>query len=480
MDALIGYTGFVGSHILREGMDVYNSSNISDIRGRSYHTVYCAGVYAEKWKANKDPETDRKQILALMEQLQSVCCERFVLLSTVDVYNASFPQCEEADICLNVYATHAYGKHRLEMESWAQKTFPSVFVFRLPALFGPGLKKNALYDLIHNNQVEKLRSHWSFQWYDIRWIWNDMNQHMERNHRVVNLVTPPMTLELIRTLFFPTTILSSEKDTLASYRISSKYGFTHTTEDVLFAMSDFLTTPPSRYLVSELAWSPSESAKFRSFLRSKGILEEEIVPSKRNWDIQEYTHAYSAQSLLYGVDIQIFQEPERFLDILRKRLSILQKAGVRVVVFGSPKQRIYSGEDAVGLFRQVGDLCIDFGIDFCVENNARQYGGNWLNTLQGTVEFVETVNHPRIFVNLDIGSMIMENELRVTPSSRIRHVQVSFPHLGKYDTSYTQFARSILAQLPEYTGKISLEMTVPSLRSIELFLSELSPFQRSP
>lgn len=477
MDALVGYTGFVGSHLLRDGMDVYNSSNIENIRGKSYRTLYCAGVYAEKWKANQDPETDNARIRILTEHLQTITCERFVLISTVDVYEASFPQCEEPDVCLNQYATHAYGRHRHELEHWAQRTFSDVYIFRLPALFGPGLKKNALYDLIHNNQVEKLRSQWTFQWYDIRWLPQDIAKNIELCRRVVNLVTPPISLGLIQHLFFPQIHLSSEGEVV--YRITSKYGYSHTLEEVLMSMADFVRARPSRFLVSELAWSPSQTPVFRSFLRAQGIMEEEITPSKRNWDMSGYTNAYSAQSILYGVDIQIFQEPERFLDVLRERLVKLHSVGVKVIVFGSPKQRIYSGEDAVGLFRRVGDLCEEYSIDFCLENNARQYGGNWLHTLRETVDFVDKVNHPRILVNLDIGSMIMEKEVAVPPNTaRIRHVQVSFPNLGIFDMAHAYFIRAVLAQIPSYTGRISLEMNTPSLTSIYLFLSELSPFQK--
>ena len=56
--ALIGYTGFVGSNLLRQRpFDAcFNSSNIDQIAGRSFDLVVCCGARAEKWKANADPE----------------------------------------------------------------------------------------------------------------------------------------------------------------------------------------------------------------------------------------------------------------------------------------------------------------------------------------------------------------------------------------------------------------------------------------
>lgn len=47
-DALIGYTGFVGSN-LDQNWDFqarFNSSSIADIRNRKFGTVVCAGISA--------------------------------------------------------------------------------------------------------------------------------------------------------------------------------------------------------------------------------------------------------------------------------------------------------------------------------------------------------------------------------------------------------------------------------------------------
>jgi hypothetical protein len=478
MDALIGYTGFVGSHLIRDNMDFYNSKNIQEMKGKTYSRIYCCGLPAEKWKANQNPEADRKNMESLIEVLKNVRCYCFVLISTVDVYDSSIPQSEYVDCCPNAYATHPYGKHRREMEEWVLKTFENSYIFRLPALFGHGLKKNALYDMINKNQVEKLRSHWQFQWYSIDWLWKDIQTHIRKNHKIVNLVSPTISLKLIQTLFFPRLRLSDTQDTCIHYNVSSIYGYSHSIEDVLLSMSSYVQHT-DKLLVSELAWSPEQSSIFRSFLRAKGILSEEIVPSKRNWDMKYYTNVYSAQSILFGETIQIFQEPERFLMILEDRLEKLQSVGTKIIVFGCPTQRIYSGEDAVSLFRKVGDLCERYGIVFCLENNAKSYGANWLTTLKDTIAFVDTVNHAYIGVNLDTGSMLLENETEIPSIHHIRHVQISFPELKEWDSSHEPLLQKILDQLASYSGKISLESKVPSFKSIESFVELLSPFQRS-
>ena len=87
--ALIGYTGFVGGILSRHTRfdDLYRSTNIEDIRGKSYELIVSAGVSSLKWKANQEPEADRQAILKLMDALRHVKARTFVLISTIDVYD---------------------------------------------------------------------------------------------------------------------------------------------------------------------------------------------------------------------------------------------------------------------------------------------------------------------------------------------------------------------------------------------------------
>jgi len=477
MNALIGYTGFVGSHLISGNMDVYNRRNLKDLTGKVYSTIYCSALPAEKWKANKYPEQDRENMERLMEVLETVRCQTFVLISTIDVYDTCLPQSETPDAYSNVYATHAYGRNRRDFETWVQDRFASVFIFRLPALFGYGLKKNALYDLMHNNQIDKLCGDWVFQWYDVKWLKTDIEKHIRLGHPIVNLVTPPIALKSIQEMFFPEVVITRVSEVPVTYRMTSDYGYSHALEDVLVSMSKFIRSQSSRCLISELAWPRCADAYMECFLRSRGITHHEIVPSKRNWDVSEYSNVYSAQSILYGIEIQIFQEPERFLDILRDRIQKLATLGTQVIVFGSPKQRIHSGEDAVALFKRVGDICSEHNVLFCIENNSRKYGANWLTTASETAEFVRNVNHPYIRMNLDTGSMLLENETQFDSFDEVGHVQVSFPMLGPWlENPWTvQF-------LSNWKGRVSLEMcnVADPFDSIDRFLRVFSPSQISP
>ncbi len=147
--ALIGYTGFVGSNLCDQSSytDYYNSKNIHEIEGKQYDLIVCAGIPAAMWLANNKPEEDLAQIMELTRLLTSCQCARFVLISTIAVYDSQRKGMNEQSV--DMYETAlAYGRNRLIAEQEIARAFPdSHHILRLPALFGPHIKKNFLYDL---------------------------------------------------------------------------------------------------------------------------------------------------------------------------------------------------------------------------------------------------------------------------------------------------------------------------------------------
>lgn len=201
MKALVGHTGFVGSNLCRQmAFDAfYNSKNIEDIRGQTFDLLVCAGMPAVKWLANKEPAKDRQVLESLWSALATVKVRTFVLISTVDVYPQPDGLGEQFD-CRTVSGT-PYGVHRLMLEQRVIETF-AAHVVRLPALFGPGLKKNVLFDLMHKNCLENIQPASTFQWYDLAELAADLAAVQQENLPVVNLVPEPLqTSRIIQTCF---------------------------------------------------------------------------------------------------------------------------------------------------------------------------------------------------------------------------------------------------------------------------------------
>ncbi|GMU81331.1 MAG: hypothetical protein AMXMBFR47_12020 [Planctomycetota bacterium] len=193
-NALIGYTGFVGSTLHRQARfdALFNSKNIGEVRGRSFDLVVCAAARAEKWKANAEPEADRAHIESLAAVLRTLSAKTFVLISTVDVYPRPIGVDESTEIELE--SVQPYGRHRLLLERHVQEHFSNVFVMRLPGLFGRGLKKNFIFDLLSENTqyLKGMHAQSRFQFYDMERLWSDIQRQIAAGIRLLNVSTEPV------------------------------------------------------------------------------------------------------------------------------------------------------------------------------------------------------------------------------------------------------------------------------------------------
>jgi hypothetical protein len=220
--AIIGYTGFVGSNLTRKIQfdGFYNSQNIESISGQEYQFLICAGAPAIKWLANKEPDQDKASLDRLMSSLDRVSVQQFVLISTVDVYPS--PIDVDETTVIDDFHLHAYGKHRLELENFVRDRFDAV-VIRLPALFGQGLKKNIIYDLLHNNQVEQIHSDHIFQFYNLEHLWEDIQTVLLQKLSLVNFATEPISVQEVAREAFGFKFENRPHDRLVHYDMHTQY-----------------------------------------------------------------------------------------------------------------------------------------------------------------------------------------------------------------------------------------------------------------
>ena len=196
--ALIGYTGFIGGNLARQfDFDsLYNSKNIEDIAGRSYDVIICAGTPGAKWLANRDSDGDRAAIDRLFGALRMAEAGRVVYISTIDVYPSALGVDEDTPIEVT-HDSQPYGKHRLMLEKAICERFDDCLIVRLPAMFGPGLKKNAIYDLLHNHETHKIHADGIFQFYNVNNLWGDLEVARSAELKLVNFATEPVGIRAI-------------------------------------------------------------------------------------------------------------------------------------------------------------------------------------------------------------------------------------------------------------------------------------------
>lgn len=248
--ALLGHTGFVGSNLARSHRfdACYNSRNINDARGCSFDLVVCSAVSAVKWQANRDPGADWAKIQSLLDALVTIKARRFVLISTIDVY--ANPRSVDERTDPSSAPNHAYGEHRARVELFVRERFAVSHIIRLPGLFGAGLKKNIIFDLLHDNCLESINPESSFQYYDLGRLWTDLEKVIAEGLPLLNLATEPVKTSHILDRFFADKQVGAKAGALASYDFRSQHaalwgganGYLYDAATVLDDLARFITS----------------------------------------------------------------------------------------------------------------------------------------------------------------------------------------------------------------------------------------------
>jgi len=195
LKSLIGYTGFVGGNLQEQHKfdRLFNSSNIEEIRDNHHELIVCAGVPGVKWLANKHPEDDLNKINKLLRNLDGVKVSKFILISTVDVYEDIAGSDELNPIA--VTNLHHYGRHRVMVEEYVKRNFKDYLIIRLPAIYGKGLRKNFVYDLLNDHCLHWTHKDSYFQFYHLKNLWKDIEIAMSNEIKIINFNSEPISAQ---------------------------------------------------------------------------------------------------------------------------------------------------------------------------------------------------------------------------------------------------------------------------------------------
>lgn len=241
--------------------------------------------------------------------------------------------------------------------------------------------------------------------------------------------------------------------------------------------------------VSNLAWNNNERIDVYKLLQQNNITYIEIALSKfstkaLNENIKVYLDfkdewesygltAVSMQSLHFGVEnAYLFRtnaQRNNLLEATKKAISIASCLEIQNLVFGSPKLRIIpEGTDAskaINFFAKLNTFAQSKNCYLNLEANAKQYGTNFLTITQEVLQYVKDNQWSNIGINLDIGTMILENENieEIIPHfQNVRHIHLSIPYLKTNFEEYRSQIQYYISELKKsnYTAFniISLEM----------------------
>lgn len=520
-NAVIGYTGFIGSHIqdhLEGSFDRYNSKNIHEIHGKEYDIVYLAGLPATKWMINKDPESDITNMLSLQFHLLQANISRVILISTIDVYDSK-KQLQDEQI--TKVSEDSYGKHRYIMEEWIRINYSTqnkkYHIIRLPALFGVGLKKNIIYDLIHNNTISNINPYTFYQWYNVSDLMSDIKYAIIHNIDTLNLFSEPIwTLELVKECFPAHNITNNNCPSTTVYNYKTKYspsmnGYAYNNKDIIFnGIKDYLKIQKNimnsdRLLVSNLAWSNIWEENALDILKKYGMNNVELAITKyKDWkdlDTQKLEELkdkfnkhnikiYSLQAIFFGIDSNVFTDSSTFISHFKYVLKTASYLGVQRIVFGSPKNRLkpenMTLDEADIIFikaiSEIADYATQYNITVCLEPNAIDYGCNYITTIKEAIYIIQEVNNPNFKLNLDLGNAkMMKDSFDESTVEYVGHIQISEPFLAEIKNSviedlyYKDFIRIFSREILEKNNLyISLEMK--TLNNYTDFLPNIKKF----
>lgn len=247
-DALIGHTGFVGGNLAAQHRfhAWFNSKNVEAVRGQRFDTLVVSAMPAAMWVANADPDADRATLDRLWDCLAACRAEAVVVVSTVAVYPVTVGV-DEDTIVEPTYAT-PYGRHRRALECRAAAHFPRVLTVRLPALYGPGLKKNAVYDLLHDNDTHKIPAAAEYQYYNLNRLWRDVRTALAAGLECVNLTTAPVSVRDVARAAFGVAFDNDPGTRPAAFDVRTKHaalfggrdGYLESREQVLAGLKAFV------------------------------------------------------------------------------------------------------------------------------------------------------------------------------------------------------------------------------------------------
>lgn len=249
MKLIIGNTGLVGQ-TLSEFYDFdyeFNTKNINsfDEFCQDGDELFLSCLPATKWKVNKDIKADIENINSIIKIIQKFEYSKITLISTIDVYCDS-PTKSNEDYKINVSELN-YGIDRLLFELLIKKLVKTkkLQIFRLPALFNKNIKKNIIYDLLHNNNVSDINTNSTFQWYNLDNLPSDIEKYssLYPNQEIFNLFTEPIETQEIINLFPELKNLPQYKQNRIEYDYTTKFsntGYIQSKEDTLNDIKNFI------------------------------------------------------------------------------------------------------------------------------------------------------------------------------------------------------------------------------------------------
>ncbi len=245
---------------------------------------------------------------------------------------------------------------------------------------------------------------------------------------------------------------------------------------------------------SNIAWEAAQDDAIIALMKELGYAGIEIAPTRiipdnpygkpeiaAEWAAEmKRTHhldVSSMQSIWFGRQERIFGDDEEkkiLLDYTRKAIDFATVLRCGNLVFGCPRNRNVPKKtdpaSAIPLFKELGDYAYYRGTVFALEANPIIYHTNFVNDTEEAFRVIDAVNSPGFLLNLDIGTMIQNQEnvsIVCGRVNKINHVHISEPFLKPIKKREIHRKIKSLLLSEDYAGYISVEMGKTDYNSLK-------------
>lgn len=240
--------------------------------------------------------------------------------------------------------------------------------------------------------------------------------------------------------------------------------------------------------ISNIAWLREEEPQLFDLLAKYRVEGIEVAPTVLHPEWQGFSsvagQAYrqvlaarnievcALQSLLFGrQDLNVFDANcyPAFLEHMDAVAAYAAALGAKVLVFGSPKNRLRGAlsmmaaiEQAIPFLRDVGAVCQQHGCVLGWEHNPVEYNCDFITNFADVCELVTKVDHPGVRVHGDAGGLMMTSATlspEVFAHADCAHFHISAPFLEPvylHREIYAEYLRQLRDS--GYRGWISIEM----------------------
>ncbi|HUQ90167.1 MAG TPA: NAD(P)-dependent oxidoreductase [Bryobacteraceae bacterium] len=158
---ILGGRGLVGSAFVRaceasgRAFAILDRSSYQEYAGQRCDLLINANGNSRKPLARQDPMADfDASVRSVRASLMDFRYTRYIHLSSCDVYaDCSSPQATREDQFPAPAMQSAYGFHKYLAEQCVQHAAKEWLIFRLGGFVGPGLKKNAIFDILRGGPL---------------------------------------------------------------------------------------------------------------------------------------------------------------------------------------------------------------------------------------------------------------------------------------------------------------------------------------